>query len=80
MAAGSASLSMAIDRKLYASLSWQHMLYGQSLVTESWREELIVKDIVVTDAHSRPDHLSKDGSAPAERQIDSSIDTFYMEE
>eukprot|EP00972_Heterocapsa_arctica_P029052 4274527-Heterocapsa_arctica.AAC.1 len=52
MAEESASWSLAIDRKLYANLSGQHMLYGQSLVSENWYEELIVKDIVVTDAHS----------------------------
>ena len=70
LAAESASLSLALDRHLFARLLVQAFIYGEPEdYTNNWREELLVPGIMTTDAASLYDHLNKTGSIPEERQI-----------
>lgn len=68
MAAESCSLSLAIDRHMYARLILDMLLRGAYEVTPQWRTECQVKGGVVTDAKSLYDHLSTTGQIPQERQ------------
>ena len=43
-------------------------MYGPAPVLDGWRDHMIVRGAVVTDARSVFDHLSKTGSVPTERQ------------
>ena len=67
MAAESASLSLAMDRQLYARLLWQHLAWGPAPVNADWRDQLIIDGIVVTDAKSLFDHLGRTEGVPTER-------------
>ena len=68
MAAESASLAQAVDRQLYLRLLIECILYGEPDLSGDWRMQLKVPGLVVTDAKSMYDHLSKSGSIPTERQ------------
>ena len=68
MAAESAALSTAIDRHLYVRLLLQAVMNGEPEYGQDWRLHLKVPGIVVTDARSLFDHMSKTGSVPKERQ------------
>ena len=53
LAAESASLSLALDRHLFARLLVQAFIYGEPEdYTNNWREELLVPGIMTTDAAS----------------------------
>ena len=68
MAAEACSMSIAVDRHMYARLVLDMLLRGSYPVTASWREDCRVKGGVVTDAKSLYDHLSTTGQIPKERQ------------
>ena len=45
------------------------MMYGATPVRRRWRDNLVVKGVLVTDAKSLYDHLQKCGGIPRERQV-----------
>ena len=67
MSAESASLAQAVDRQLYLRLLIECMLYDEPDLTKDWRMHLKIPGLLVTDAKSMYDHLSKSGSIPTER-------------
>ena len=68
MAAESASLSIAVDHNLYLRLLLECILHGEPDLKADWRMSLKVPGVLVTDAKSLYDHLTKTGSIPTERQ------------
>ena len=68
MAAEACSMSVAVDRHMYARLILDMLLRGSYEVTASWRENCHVKGGLVTDAKSLYDHLTTTGQIPKERQ------------
>ena len=68
-AAEGSSMSLAIDRHLYARLLFQALMYGESSchLDDDWRGHLKVSGYLVTDAKSLYDHLHTTGSMPSER-------------
>ncbi len=68
LAAASASLSTSLARQLYARLMAESLLSGEPSLHASWRMHLNMPGLLVTDAKSLFDHLTKTGSVPTERQ------------
>ena len=68
LAAEAAALSTAIDRQLYLRLLLESLLYGEPECGPDWRHKLEIPGVLVTDAKSLYDHLSKTGSVPKEKQ------------
>ena len=68
MAAESCSLSVAVDRHMYARLILDMMLRGTYEVKPTWRTDCQVCGGSVTDAKSLYDHMSTTGQIPQERQ------------
>ena len=68
LAAKAAALSTAIDRQLYLRLLLESLLYGEPECGPGWRHKLKIPGVLVTDAKSLYDHLSKTGSVPKEKQ------------
>ena len=66
-AAESASLSMAVDKHLFARVLLQALMYGEDQIGADWRKDLTVNGYVVTDARALFDHITTTGSLPAER-------------
>ena len=62
------SMSIAVDRHMYARLVLDMLLRGSYPVTASWRGDCRVKGGLVTDAKSLYDHVSTTGQIPKERQ------------
>jgi hypothetical protein len=67
LAAESASLSMAVDKHLYARVLLQALMHGEDKIGADWRKDLIIPGYVVTDARALFDHITTTGSLPAER-------------
>jgi uncharacterized protein YrrD len=67
LAAESASLSMAVDKHLYARVLLQALMHGEGNIGADWRKDLTVPGYVVTDARALYDHITTTGSLPAER-------------
>ena len=68
MAAESCSMTIAVDRHLYARLVTDVLLYGVFPLKEDWRQGLRTGGCCVTDAKSLFDHLQTTGQIPTERQ------------
>ena len=68
LAAEAAALSTAIDRQLYLRLLLESFVYGEPECGPDWRHKLKIPGVLVTDAKSLYDHLSKTGSVPKEKQ------------
>jgi hypothetical protein len=67
LAAESASLSMAVDKHLFARVLLQALMFGEERIGTDWRKDLTVGGYVVTDARALYDHITTTGSLPAER-------------
>ena len=70
MAAESASMSVALDRQLYLRLMVESILEGEPKLIggSDWRASLKIPGVLVTDAKSLFDHMSKIGTIPISRQ------------
>ena len=68
MAAESAALSLPLDKQLYLRLLTEAIIHGEPSMGPEWRHELKIPGILVTDARSLYDHITKTGSLPSERQ------------
>ena len=67
MAAGSASMSIALDRQLYSRMRIESVIHGEPDYTVEWRMKLKLLGVLVTDAKSLYGHLGKTGRIPRER-------------
>ena len=68
MAAEAMSMSLCVDRHLYARLILDMMLWGHRQLGDDWRTTMTVQGGLVTDAKSLYDHLGSTGQVPTERQ------------